>query len=47
MANISEDVAGEDLNSVKFLLSNTLPREKMEKAEVENQKLLCSLLLNF
>ncbi|XP_070694466.1 CASP8 and FADD-like apoptosis regulator [Pempheris klunzingeri] len=33
MANISEDMANEDMNSVKFLLSSTLPREKMEKAK--------------
>ncbi|XP_034549032.1 CASP8 and FADD-like apoptosis regulator [Notolabrus celidotus] len=31
MANISEDMANDDLASVKFLLSSTLPREKMEK----------------
>lgn len=34
MANINEDIADEDLNNVKFLLSTTLPREKMEKAKV-------------
>ncbi|XP_074550410.1 CASP8 and FADD-like apoptosis regulator isoform X3 [Halichoeres trimaculatus] len=33
MANISEDIASDDLNSVKFLLSSTLPREKMENAK--------------
>ncbi|XP_049450763.1 CASP8 and FADD-like apoptosis regulator [Epinephelus fuscoguttatus] len=33
MANINEDIADEDLNNVKFLLSTTLPREKMEKAK--------------
>ncbi|XP_042351205.1 CASP8 and FADD-like apoptosis regulator [Plectropomus leopardus] len=33
MANINEDMADEDLNSVKFLLSSTLPREKIEKAK--------------
>ncbi|KAA8588233.1 CASP8 and FADD-like apoptosis regulator isoform X1 [Etheostoma spectabile] len=33
MANINDDVANEDLNSVKFLLSSTLPREQMEKAK--------------
>ncbi|XP_035532196.1 CASP8 and FADD-like apoptosis regulator isoform X1 [Morone saxatilis] len=33
MANISEDLCDEDLNSMKFLLSSTLPREKMEKAK--------------
>ncbi|KAI3356171.1 hypothetical protein L3Q82_017420, partial [Scortum barcoo] len=33
MANVSEDMADEDLNSVKFLLSSTLPREKKEKAK--------------
>uniref|UniRef100_A0A8C3AQ17 CASP8 and FADD-like apoptosis regulator n=1 Tax=Cyclopterus lumpus TaxID=8103 RepID=A0A8C3AQ17_CYCLU len=32
MANLNEDMANEDLNSVKFLLSSTLPREKMEKS---------------
>lgn len=42
MANISEDMANEDLDSVKFLLSNTLPREKMEKAKV---KVVCHHLL--
>lgn len=35
MANISEDMTSEDLNSVKFLLSRTLPREKIEKAKVK------------
>lgn len=34
MANISEDMASEDLNDVKFLLSTTLPREKIDKAMV-------------
>ncbi|XP_068428105.1 CASP8 and FADD-like apoptosis regulator isoform X2 [Clinocottus analis] len=33
MANINEDMTNEDLNNVKFLLSSTLPREKMEKAQ--------------
>ncbi|XP_075964837.1 CASP8 and FADD-like apoptosis regulator [Anarhichas minor] len=33
MANINEDMDSEDLNSVKFLLGSTLPREKMEKAQ--------------
>ncbi|XP_068559309.1 CASP8 and FADD-like apoptosis regulator [Cebidichthys violaceus] len=33
MANINEDMDSEDLNSVKFLLSSTLPREKTEKAQ--------------
>ncbi|XP_034417038.1 CASP8 and FADD-like apoptosis regulator isoform X2 [Cyclopterus lumpus] len=33
MANLNEDMANEDLNSVKFLLSSTLPREKMEKVQ--------------
>uniref|UniRef100_UPI0037E9395F CASP8 and FADD-like apoptosis regulator n=1 Tax=Semicossyphus pulcher TaxID=241346 RepID=UPI0037E9395F len=32
MANISEDMGNDDLDSVKFLLSSTLPREKLEKA---------------
>ncbi|XP_034041806.1 CASP8 and FADD-like apoptosis regulator a [Thalassophryne amazonica] len=32
MVNVSEDMANEDLNSVKFLLSKMLPREKMDKA---------------
>ncbi len=34
MTDISEDMASEDLNSVKFLLSTTLPREKMDKVKV-------------
>uniref|UniRef100_A0AAQ4QK53 CASP8 and FADD-like apoptosis regulator n=1 Tax=Gasterosteus aculeatus aculeatus TaxID=481459 RepID=A0AAQ4QK53_GASAC len=33
MANINEDMAKEDLNSVKFLLGQTLSREKMENAQ--------------
>ncbi|TNN53982.1 CASP8 and FADD-like apoptosis regulator [Liparis tanakae] len=33
MANINEDMANEDLNSVKFLLGSTLPREIMEKVQ--------------
>ncbi|GLD59921.1 CASP8 and FADD-like apoptosis regulator [Lates japonicus] len=33
MANISEDMVCDDVNSVKFLLSNRLPREKMETAK--------------
>ncbi|CAK6954225.1 CASP8 and FADD-like apoptosis regulator [Scomber scombrus] len=33
IANISEDMASEDLKSVKFLLGSTLPREKTEKAK--------------
>ncbi|XP_077392126.1 CASP8 and FADD-like apoptosis regulator isoform X2 [Festucalex cinctus] len=32
MAHISEDMATEDVNGVKFLLGNTLPHEKMETA---------------
>lgn len=39
MANISEDMASEDLNRVKFLLSSTLPREKIEKAKVGEKNL--------
>lgn len=35
MANISEDMVCDDVNSVKFLLSNKLPREKMETAKVK------------
>lgn len=34
MANISEDLASDDLNSLKFLLSQVLPREKLEKSKV-------------
>lgn len=34
MAHLSEDMASEDLNNVKFLLSSTLPRETMENAKV-------------
>ncbi|XP_074515634.1 CASP8 and FADD-like apoptosis regulator [Sebastes fasciatus] len=33
MANINEDMANDDLDSVKFLLSSTLPREKVENAK--------------
>lgn len=33
MVNISEDIASEDLNSVKFLLRSTLPHEKIDKAK--------------
>ncbi|XP_054471393.1 CASP8 and FADD-like apoptosis regulator isoform X2 [Anoplopoma fimbria] len=33
MANINEDMAHDDLESVKFLLSGTLPRDKMDKAQ--------------
>ncbi|XP_047193416.1 CASP8 and FADD-like apoptosis regulator isoform X1 [Scophthalmus maximus] len=33
MAHISEDMAEEDLNNVKFLISSTLSREKLEKAK--------------
>lgn len=34
MADLSEDMADEDVNSAKFLLGNVLPREKMDKAKV-------------
>lgn len=34
MADLSEDMADEDVNSAKFLLGNMLPREKMDKAKV-------------
>ncbi|KAF7658005.1 hypothetical protein LDENG_00019280 [Lucifuga dentata] len=33
MDNLSEDMASEDVRNVKFLLTSTLPREKMDKAE--------------
>ncbi|KAM7380645.1 hypothetical protein PAMP_003925 [Pampus punctatissimus] len=33
MAHISEDMANEDLRSVKFLLGSMLPREKLDKAK--------------
>ncbi|XP_023284372.1 CASP8 and FADD-like apoptosis regulator [Seriola lalandi dorsalis] len=33
MAHVSEDMACEDLDTVKFLLGRTLPREKMENAK--------------
>ncbi|KAK2839689.1 hypothetical protein Q5P01_013429 [Channa striata] len=33
MVNINENMANEDVGSMKFLLSRTLPREKMEKAK--------------
>lgn len=35
MAHISEDMASEDVSSVKFLLGNMLPRHKMENATVK------------
>lgn len=34
MADVSEDMTNEDLKSVKFLLSSTLPRERMDKVKV-------------
>lgn len=34
MANISENLATEDLKSIKFLLSSRLTREKLEKSKV-------------
>lgn len=34
MATISEDLASDDLNSLKFLLGQVLPREKLEKSKV-------------
>lgn len=34
MANISEDLDSEDLDSLKFLLSSTLTREKIENSKV-------------
>ncbi|XP_044072304.1 CASP8 and FADD-like apoptosis regulator isoform X2 [Siniperca chuatsi] len=33
MANIGEDLVNEDLDNVKFLLTSTLPREKVEKSK--------------
>ncbi|XP_071373510.1 CASP8 and FADD-like apoptosis regulator [Centroberyx affinis] len=33
MADVSEDMANEDLKNLKFLLSSALPREKMDKAK--------------
>ncbi|XP_060944303.1 CASP8 and FADD-like apoptosis regulator isoform X1 [Limanda limanda] len=33
MAHISEDLASDDLNNVKFLMGSTLPRETMENAK--------------
>lgn len=33
MAEISEDMASEDLDRMKFLLSKTVPREKLDKAQ--------------
>lgn len=38
MANISEDLASDDLNSLKFLLSQVLPREKLEKSKVSQHR---------
>lgn len=34
MADLSEDMADEDVKSATFLLGNMLPREKMDKAKV-------------
>lgn len=34
MADVSEDMGTDDLQSLKFLLSNTLPRERMDRAKV-------------
>lgn len=34
MVNIGEEMANDDLDSLKFLLSKILLREKMEKAQV-------------
>lgn len=34
MANISEALATEDLKNIRFLLSSTLTREKLEKSKV-------------
>lgn len=39
MANINDDMANEDLNRVKFLLSSTLSHEQMEKAKVKKKKM--------
>ncbi|XP_056145366.1 CASP8 and FADD-like apoptosis regulator [Lampris incognitus] len=33
IANLSEDMANEDLRNVKFLLSSTIPREKVDNAK--------------
>lgn len=33
--NISDDMASEDLDNMKFLLSKTLSREQMEKSKVK------------
>lgn len=38
MANISEDLASDDLNSLKFLLGQVLPREKLEKSKVRQHR---------
>lgn len=37
MADLSEDMADEDVSSAKFLLGNVLPREKMDKAKVRQK----------
>lgn len=34
MTNISEDLASEELKNLKFLLSEDLPREKLENSKV-------------
>lgn len=34
MADLSDDMTDEDVSSVKFLIGNRLPRERMEKAKV-------------
>lgn len=37
MVNISEDMTKDDLNNLKFLLGNTLSRDRIEKAKVQNK----------
>lgn len=37
MADLSEDVGSEDLESLVFLLRGILPKEKVQKFEVKNK----------
>lgn len=45
MADLSDDMTDEDVSSVKFLIGNRLPRERMEKAKVRKLWLLLRFLL--
>lgn len=37
MADLNENMTDEDVSSVKFLLGNKLPRERMERAKVRQK----------